>query len=68
MIDRPHLHQCEGKQATWHWMEVTGFFTFMFLAPGTILDNLQDAAIADRFEALEQKVQDLQGDLDNIDG
>ena len=52
----------------WHWMEVTGFFTFMFLAPDTILDNLQDAAIADRFEALEQKVQDLQRDLDNIDG
>ena len=40
----------------------------MFLAPDTILDNLQDAAIADRFEALEQKVQDLQRDLDNIDG
>jgi len=52
----------------WHWMEVTGFFTFMFLAPDTILDNLQDAAIADRFEALEQKVQDLQRELDNTDG
>lgn len=52
----------------WHWMEVTGFFTFMFLAPDTILDNLQDAAIVDRFEALEQKVQDLQRALDNIDG
>ena len=51
----------------WHWMEVTGFYIFMFLAPDTILDNLQDAAIADRFEALEQKVQDLQKELDNID-
>ena len=44
-----------------------GIFPFMFLAPDTILDNLQDAAIAGRFEALEQKVQDLQRDLDNID-
>ena len=51
----------------WHWMEVTGFYIFMFLAPDTILDNLQDAAIADRFEAMEQKVQDLQKELDNID-
>lgn len=51
----------------WHWMEVTGFYIFMFLAPDTILDNLQDAAIAERFEAMEQKVQDLQRELDNID-
>ena len=51
----------------WHWMEVTGFYIFMFLAPDTILDNLQDAAIAERFEAMEQKVQDLQKELDNID-
>lgn len=51
----------------WHWMEVTGFYIFMFLAPDTILDNLQDAAIADRFEAMEQKVQDLERELDNID-
>jgi len=36
----------------------------MFPAPDTILDNLQDAAIADRFELLEQKVEDLERELD----
>jgi len=48
----------------WHWMEVTGFYIFMFLAPDTILDNFQEADVADRFELLEQKVEDLERELD----
>ena len=51
----------------WHWMEVTGFYIFMFLAPDTILDNFQEADVADRFELLEQKVEDLERELDTID-
>ncbi len=48
----------------WHWMEVTAFYMFMFLAPDTILDNSQEAEVADRFAALEQKVEDLEQELD----
>lgn len=48
----------------WHWMEVTGFYIFMFLAPDTILDNFQEADIAERFELLEQKVEELERELD----
>ena len=47
----------------WHWMEVTAFYIFVFLAPDTILDNFQEAGIADRFESLEQKVEDLEREL-----
>jgi len=45
-------------------MEVTAFYIFMFLAPDTILDNFQESGIADRFESLEQKVEDLERELD----
>ena len=48
----------------WHWMEVTAFYIFMFLAPDTILDNFQEADVVDRFEVLEQKVEDLERELD----
>lgn len=61
------LEPINANLVNWHWMEVTAFYIFMFLAPDTILDNFQEADIADRFEAMEQKVQDLQRELDNID-
>ena len=48
----------------WHWMEVAAFYIFMFLAPDTILDNFQEADVVDRFEVLEQKVEDLERELD----
>ena len=44
----------------WHWLEITGFYIFMFLAPDTVLDNFQDAAIETRFNALEDQVMELQ--------
>lgn len=49
----------------WHWIEVTGFYMFMFLAPDTVLDNLQDAAIETRFNALEGQVTELQQALEH---
>ncbi|MDA9987405.1 hypothetical protein N9E47_00245 [Luminiphilus sp.] len=49
----------------WHWIEITGFYMFMFLAPDTVLDNLQDAAIEARFNALEGQVTELQQALEH---
>ena len=49
----------------WHWIEVTGFYIFMFLAPDTVLDNFQDAAIETRFNALEGQVMELQEALEH---
>lgn len=49
----------------WHWIEITGFYMFMFLAPDTVLDNLQDAAIETRFNALEGQVTELQQALEH---
>ena len=45
-------------------MEVTAFYIFMFFAPDTILDNFQEEDVADRFESLEQKMEDLERELD----
>jgi len=58
------LEPINANLVNWHWMEVTAFYIFMFLAPDTILDNFQESGIADRFESLEQKVEDLERELD----
>ena len=55
--------EINASLTNWHWMEVTGFYIFMFLAPDTILDNFQEADVAARFELLEQKVEDLEREL-----
>ena len=55
--------EINASLTNWHWMEVTGFYIFMFLAPDTILDNFQEADVAARFELLEQKVEGLEREL-----
>ncbi len=46
----------------WHWMEVTGFFIFMFLAPDTILDNFQEEAVQQQIQELQSEIAILRGD------
>jgi len=49
----------------WHWMEVTAFYIFMFLAPDTILDNFQEADVQQQILQLENQVISLQEQLDD---
>ena len=53
---RPEGETINAPLTNWHWMEVTGFFIFMFLAPDTILDNFQE-------EAVQQQIQELQSEI-----
>ena len=48
----------------WHWMEVTAFYIFMFLAPDTILDNFQEANVQEQILQLESQIISLQEQLD----
>ena len=48
----------------WHWMEVTAFYIFMFLAPDTILDNFQEANVQEQILQLENQIISLQEQLD----
>ena len=48
----------------WHWMEVTAFYIFMFLAPDTILDNFQEADVQQQILQLENQIISLQEQLD----
>ena len=50
----------------WHWMEVTAFYIFMFLAPDTILDNFQEADVQQQILQLENQVMSLQERLDEV--
>ena len=60
----PQAEPINANLFNWHWMEVTAFYIFMFFAPDTILDNFQEEDVADRFESLEQKMEDLERELD----
>ncbi len=48
----------------WHWMEVTAFYIFMFLAPDTILDNFQEADVQQQILQLENQIISLKEQLD----
>ena len=47
---RPHI---SATRTNWHWIELTGFLIFMFLAPDTLLDNYQEAAVQEQIKQLE---------------
>ena len=51
--DRP---QISATRTNWHWIELTGFFLFMFLAPDTLLDNYQEAAVQEQIKQLELRL------------
>ena len=55
-VGRAESETINASLTNWHWMEVTGFFIFMFLAPDTILDNFQQ-------QAMQQQIQELQSEI-----
>jgi hypothetical protein len=50
---RPHI---SATRTNWHWIELTGFLIFMFLAPDTLLDNYQEAAVQEQIKQLELRL------------
>jgi hypothetical protein len=50
---RPHI---SATRTNWHWIELTGFLIFMFLAPDTLLDNFQEAAVQEQIKQLELRL------------
>ena len=48
---------------SWHWMEIAGFFVFMFLAPQTIIDIVDQAAMMQTIDELKIEVQSLRNQL-----
>ena len=59
---RPEGEMINAPLTNWHWMEVTGFFIFMFLAPDTILDNFQEEAVQQQIQELQSEIAILRGD------
>ena len=47
--------QIAATRTNWHWIEIAGFYIFMFLAPDTLLDNFQEAAVQEQIKQLELK-------------
>ena len=50
---RPHI---SATRTNWHWIELTGFLIFMFLAPDTLLDSYQEAAVQEQIKQLELRL------------
>jgi len=48
--------QISATRTNWHWIELTGFLIFMFLAPDTLLDNYQEAAAQEQIKQLELRL------------
>ena len=48
---------------SWHWMEIAGFFVFMFLAPQTIIDIVDQAEMIQTIDALQHEVQSLKNQM-----
>jgi hypothetical protein len=60
-VGRPEGETINASLTNWHWMEVTGFFIFMFLAPDTILDNFQEQAVQQQIQELQSEIAILRG-------
>ena len=60
-VDRVESETINASLTNWHWMEVTGFFIFMFLAPDTILDNFQEQAVQQQIQELQSEITILRG-------
>ena len=48
--------QIAATRTNWHWIEIAGFYIFMFLAPDTLLDNFQEAAVQEQIKQLELRL------------
>ena len=56
--------QIAATRTYWHWIEIAGFYIFMFLAPDTLLDNFQEADVQEQILQLENQIISLQEQLD----
>ncbi|MDC1018456.1 hypothetical protein OAR36_08375 [Pseudomonadales bacterium] len=52
-----------ASRVTWHWLEISGFLIFMFLAPETMKANFANIRDNDAHNALESRVQELEKKL-----
>lgn len=56
-------NQLNAWLVSWHWMEIAGFYVFMFLAPQTIIDMVDQAEIMQTIDALRNEVHILKNQL-----
>ena len=56
-------NQLNAWLLSWHWMEIAGFFVFMFLAPQTIIDIVDQAELMQTIDALQHEVQSLKNQM-----
>ena len=56
-------NQLNAWLLSWHWMEIAGFFVFMFLAPQTIIDIVDQAEMMQTIDALQHEVQSLKNQM-----
>jgi len=56
-------NQLNAWLLSWHWMEIAGFFVFMFLAPQTIIDIVDQAEMMQTINALQHEVQSLKNQM-----
>jgi len=49
--------QIAATRTNWHWIEIAGFYIFMFLAPDTLLDNFQEGAVQEQIKQLELRLE-----------
>ena len=52
-------NQLNAWLLSWHWMEIAGFYVFMFLAPQTMIDMVDQAEMMRVIEELRGEVQSL---------
>ena len=56
-------NQLNAWLVSWHWMEIAGFYVFMFLAPQTIIDMVDQAEMMQTIDALRNEVHILKNQL-----
>ena len=60
-VGRAESETINASLTNWHWMEVTGFFIFMFLALNPIVDNFQGQAVQQQIQELQSEIAILRG-------
>jgi hypothetical protein len=60
-VGRIESETINASLTNWHWMEVTGFFIFMFFALNPIVDNFQGQAVQQQIQELQSEIAILRG-------
>jgi hypothetical protein len=60
-VGRAESETINASLTNWHWMEVTGFFIFMFLALNPIVDNFQGQAVQQQIQEPWERDSDITG-------